>query len=105
MQVLEQQLELVPEDVRARILLADDYGYLGGKKPSAIWRWQVTRRPNDRMVLYNACTCGVLERKAETLETLRRAKDAGYANLDWIRRDPDLACVHDTPELKALCGS
>ena len=104
MQVLEQQLELVPEDVRARILLAADYGYLG-REEDAVRHLEmaVTLRPNDSMVLYNAaCTYGVLERKAETLEILRRAKEAGYANVDWIRRDPDLACVHDTPEFKAL---
>jgi serine/threonine protein kinase/Tfp pilus assembly protein PilF len=107
MQVLEQQLELVPEDVRARILLAADYGYLG-REEDAVRHLQmaVTLRPNDPMILYNAaCTYGVLGRKAETMETLRRAKETGYANVDWIRKDPDLACVHDTPEFKALFGS
>jgi len=107
MQVLEQQLELVPEDVRARILLASDYAYLG-REEDAIRHLQmaVTLRPNDPMVLYNAaCTYGVLGRKAETLETLKRAKDSGYANEDWIRKDPDLACVQDTPEFKTLFGT
>ena len=107
MKVLEQQLELVPEDVRARILLAADYGSLG-REEDAIRHLQmaVALRPNDPSVLYNAaCTYGVLERKAEALEMLKRAKDAGYANVDWIRKDPDLACIHDTPEFKALFGS
>jgi len=107
MQVLEQQLELMPEDVRARILLAADYAYLG-REEDAVRHLQmaVALRPNDPMVLYNAaCTYGVLGRKAETLETLKRAKEAGYANLDWIRKDPDLACVRDTPEFKVLFGS
>jgi len=107
MQVLEQQLELVPEDVRARILLAADYAYLG-REEDAVRHLQmaVTLRPNDPMVLYNAaCTYGVLGRKPETLETLKRAKENGYANVDWIRKDPDLACVQDTPEFKALFGS
>jgi tetratricopeptide (TPR) repeat protein len=107
MQVLEQQLELVPEDVRARILLASDYAYLGrGEDAIRHLQMAVALRPNDPMVLYNAaCAYGVLQRKGETLETLKRAKEAGYANVDWIRKDPDLACVHDTPEFKALFGS
>jgi len=107
MKVLEQQLELVPEDVRARILLAADYGSLG-REEDAIRHLQmaVALRPNDPSVLYNAaCTYGVLGRKAETLETLKRAKEAGYANVDWIRKDPDLACVQDTPEFQALFGN
>jgi len=107
MKVLEHQLELVPEDVRARVLLASDYAYLGREEDATRHlQMAVTLRPNDPMVLYNAaCTYGVLGRKTETLEMLRRAKESGYANLDWIRKDPDLACVHDTPEFKALFGS
>jgi hypothetical protein len=55
--------------------------------------------------LYNAaCTYGILKRKAEALEHLRKAKDKGYANLDWASRDPDLACLQDEPEFQALVG-
>jgi non-specific serine/threonine protein kinase len=107
MKVLEQQLELVPEDVRARILLAADYGSLG-REQDAVRHLQmaVALRPGDASILYNAaCTYGVLGRKAETMEMLMRAKEAGYANVDWIRKDPDLACVQDTPEFKALFGT
>ena len=107
MRVLEQQLELVPVDVRARILLAADYGSLG-REEDAIRHLQmaVALRPGDASILYNAaCTYGTLQRKAEALEMLKRAKDAGYANVDWIRKDPDLACIQDTQEFKALFGS
>ena len=66
----------------------------------------VALRPNDPSVLYNAaCTYGTLQRQAEALEMLKRAKENGYANVDWIRKDPDLACIHDTPEFKALYGN
>jgi serine/threonine protein kinase/Tfp pilus assembly protein PilF len=106
-QVMEKQLELVPEDVRARILLAATYPHLG-RDEDAVRQLQmaVALRPNDSSVLYNAaCTYGVLQRKAETLETLKRAKENGYSNFDWARKDPDLACVHDTQEFKALFGT
>jgi len=102
--VLEQQLKEVPEDVRARILLAADYA-LSGRGGDAERELQkaVDLRPQDSNILYNAaCTYGVLKRKPEAIEMLRRAKTAGYANPDWIRRDPDLACLHGEPEFEKL---
>jgi serine/threonine protein kinase/Flp pilus assembly protein TadD len=102
--ILERQLEAVPEDVRARVLLAADYANLG-RKDDAIRHAEmaVALRPNDANVLYNAaCTFGVLGKRSEALAMIRRAKEAGYANTDWPRIDPDLACLHDDPEFKSL---
>jgi serine/threonine protein kinase/Flp pilus assembly protein TadD len=102
--VLQQQLLGVPEDVRARILLACDYASTG-REEEAIRELQkaVDLRPHDSNILYNAaCTYGVMKRKAEAIEMLRRAKAAGYTNPDWIRRDPDLACLHGEPEFEKL---
>ena len=103
---LERQLELVPEDVRARILLAANYATTG-READATRHLQtaVALRPGDGSTLYNAaCTYGILQKRAEALDTLRRARDAGYSNLEWASRDPDLACLHDDPEFKRLCG-
>ena len=76
MKVLRQQLELVPEDVRARILLATNLAHFGQEADESIRHLQtaVALRPNDSNTLYNAaCTYGVLGKKAEALETLRKA--------------------------------
>jgi non-specific serine/threonine protein kinase len=102
--ILERQLETVPEDVRARVLLAADYANLGRKEDAVRHaEMAVALRPSDGNVLYNAaCTYGVLSRKSEALAMIRRAKEAGYANTDWPRIDPDLACIHDDPEFKSL---
>jgi serine/threonine protein kinase/cytochrome c-type biogenesis protein CcmH/NrfG len=103
-QVLERQLEMVPEDVRARILLASNYANIG-RADDAVRQAEmaVALRPNDSNVLYNAaCTYGVLGRKTECMECLRKAKDAGFLNYDWIRRDPDLQCVQGDPEFESL---
>ncbi len=105
--VLRQQLELVPEDVRARILLAN---HLAGSKEGAdesIRHLQtaVALRPNDGNTLYNAaCTYGLLGKKAEALETLRKAFAAGYGNLNWAAKDSDLDCLHGDPEFQKLVG-
>ena len=60
--VLRQQLELVPEDVRARILLANLLGSSGEAEESVRQlQTAVALRPNDGNILYNAaCTYGVL---------------------------------------------
>jgi serine/threonine protein kinase/Tfp pilus assembly protein PilF len=104
--VLRQQLEIVPEDVRARILLASNLAYFG-EKEEAVRHLQtaVALRPNDGNTLYNAaCTYGILLRKAEALETLKRAFTAGYGNPNWAAQDSDLDCLHDDPEFQKLVG-
>jgi serine/threonine protein kinase len=104
--VLQQQLERVPEDVRARILLASNLAD-AGLEDECVRHLQtaVALRPNDSNILYNAaCTYGVLKRKADALETLKKALAAGYGNLPWMAQDPDLDCLHDEPEFRRLVG-
>jgi tetratricopeptide (TPR) repeat protein len=99
---LNAQLELVPDDVRARILLATMYAALGDKDGAIRELGSAVKlRPNDANVLYNAaCTYGVLQMKAEAMDKLKLAKAAGWRNMDWIARDPDLKCLHDEPEFQ-----
>jgi serine/threonine protein kinase/Tfp pilus assembly protein PilF len=104
--VLRKQLETVPEDVRARILLATNLAN-SGNADEAIrhLRTAVALRPNDGNTLYNAaCTYGCLKMKTEALDTLKRAIAAGYGNSNWAARDPDLNCLHDNAEFRKLVG-
>jgi tetratricopeptide (TPR) repeat protein len=105
--IFRQQLELVPEDVRARILLAGYLAYLEPDHDECIRHLQtaVALRPGDSNTLYNAaCTYGILKKKADALETLKKAFAAGYGNADWAAKDPDLHCLHDDPEFQKLVG-
>ena len=105
--VLRQQLELVPEDVRARILLATNLANYKEDADESMRHLQtaVALRPGDPNTLYNAaCTYGVLAKKKEALETLKKAIAAGYGNLNWASRDSDLDCLHDDPEFRSLVG-
>jgi serine/threonine protein kinase/Flp pilus assembly protein TadD len=105
--MLERQLELVPEDVRARSLLAADYANSGRADDAARHlEMTIALRPNDSNVLYNAaCTYGILGKRAETLELLRRALAAGYANFAWPHQDPDLKFLHNDPDFLKLFPS
>jgi non-specific serine/threonine protein kinase len=104
--VLRQQLEMVPEDVRARVLLSANLAYFGEAEESVRHlQTAVALRPNDGNTLYNAaCTYGILRKKAEALETLKKAFAAGYGNLNWAAKDSDFECLHDDPEFRKLVG-
>jgi serine/threonine protein kinase/Flp pilus assembly protein TadD len=105
--VLRQQLELVPEDVRARILLAAGLANFKQDTDESIRHLQtaVALRPGDPNTLYNAaCTYGLLGKKAEALETLKKCFAAGYSNRNWAANDSDLDCLHDDPEFRKLVG-
>jgi len=104
---LEQQLEMVPEDVRARILLASVCTQFGdGDRGIAELRKAIALRPDDSNILFNAaCVYGRLSRKTEALEMLRKARQHGYHNVAWLARDPDLACLREEPEFKSLLGT
>ncbi len=104
---LEQQLEVVPEDVRARMLLACMHANLG-MQDDAVRQLQtaVALRPNDSNVLYNAsCTYSLLHKKPEALEMLAGAIKAGWSNMDWVLNDPDLVNIRDDPEFKRLTSA
>ncbi len=102
---LRQQLEIVPEDVRARILLATQLASFKEHEDETIRHLQtaVALRPGDPSTLYNAaCTYGVLGKKTEALETLKKSFAAGYSNHDWAANDTDLDCLHGDPEFQKL---
>jgi serine/threonine protein kinase/Flp pilus assembly protein TadD len=102
--ILKNQVEWVPEDVRARILLAVHHAR-GGEAEAAIAEVQkaVSLRPDDSAILYNAaCVCGILGRKEEALNLLKKAGTAGLSKWDWVRLDPDLACLQHDPEFQSL---
>ncbi|HEY3204101.1 MAG TPA: protein kinase, partial [Thermoanaerobaculia bacterium] len=100
--VLRQQLELVPEDVRARILLSSYLAWFGEVEESIRHlQTAVALRPGDANTLYNAaCTYGLLGKKAEALETIKKAFLAGYSDPNWAANDSDLDCLHDDPEFQ-----
>jgi non-specific serine/threonine protein kinase len=101
---LEHHLKQVPEDARARVLMATDYAELG-RVEDAIRELNMSMalRANEPSILYNAaCTYAILNRKREALETIKKAWEAGFKDSVWARRDPDLALLHDEPEFQRL---
>ena len=101
---LENHLKQVPEDARARILLAGCYSDWG-RVDDALRElaMALTLRSNEASILYNAaCVHCLLNRKTEALDALRKAWDAGFQDSRWARRDPDIAILHGEPEFERL---
>jgi serine/threonine protein kinase/cytochrome c-type biogenesis protein CcmH/NrfG len=103
-QVYEKHIETVPEDPRARVLLANNYA-AADRYDDAIREanFAMALRPHDAMVAYNvACAFGKMGKKTECLDALRRAWTNGWRDSRWIRRDPDLELLHHDPEFDRL---
>ena len=101
---LEHHMKQVPEDARARILLGGNYAELGREEDALReLNLAVTLRANEASILYNAaCVYCLLNKKAEALDALRKAWEAGSKDAVWTRRDPDLAMLHGDPEFERL---
>jgi non-specific serine/threonine protein kinase len=103
-QVIETHLKKVPEDARARTILAGYYAEVGQVEDATREaELAMALRPNEGTVLYNvACVFCQLDKKEEALASLSKAWEAGFRDPDWARRDPDLALVHGDPEFDKL---
>ena len=103
-QVMDAHLRTVPEDSRARAILASDYAALD--RPEDAIReanLSMTLRPDDATVLYNvACVFCNLKKTDEALDVLGKAWEAGFKDPVWARRDPDLTILHGDPEFERL---
>jgi non-specific serine/threonine protein kinase len=103
-EVLEAHLKKVPEDARARTLLAGDYAAVGRiEDADREANLAMALRPNEATVLYNlACVFCGLNRQEQAMTALRKAWDGGFKDPQWVRRDPDLASLHGNPEFERL---
>jgi non-specific serine/threonine protein kinase len=102
--IYEEHIKKVPEDARARVLLASDYAKQGrmeeAKREADM---AMALRPDDTMILYNtACVFCAMNNPADALIAVKKAWEAGFRDATWTRQDPDLAILHGTPEFERL---
>ena len=102
--VYSEHLRKVPEDARARILLALNFAQVGrNEEATREANLAMALRPDDAIIMYNvACLFGSLGNKAETMTAIRKAWEAGFRDSTWTRQDPDLALLHGDPEFEKL---
>lgn len=59
--------------------------------------------PEDEVALYNlACSLALMNRVNESVETLRRAIECGYDDLEYLLMDSDLDSLREDPEYLQL---
>jgi tetratricopeptide (TPR) repeat protein len=103
-QIVEQRLELNPDDTRALIFGAGSLGALGEVDRAAEMASQALAiDPEDPGLLYNvACTFSQIGKLDDAIEVLERAVDKGMGHKEWIENDPDLAAIRGTPRYEAI---
>jgi len=102
--IYEAALKKVPEDARARVLLAANFAEQGRvEEAKREAEMAMILRPDDSMILYNsACVLCSLKDEARALIAIRKAWEAGYRDATWTRQDPDLEILHGNPEFERL---
>ena len=102
--IYAEQVKKVPEDARARVLLAGDYARQGRfEEAKREANMGMLLRPDDSMILYNAACvyCG-MNNLSDALIAIKKAWESGYRDPIWTRQDPDLAMLHGDPEFDRL---
>lgn len=103
-EIYESHLKKVPEDARARVLLAGDYATQGRfDDATREATMAMVLRPDDSMILYNtACVFCAMDKKSDALIAIKKAWESGYRDATWTRQDPDLAVLHGDPDFEKL---
>jgi serine/threonine protein kinase/Flp pilus assembly protein TadD len=104
LQIMEERLELNPDDTRALILGSSALATLGERERAIEMATQaLALDPDDPGMLYNvACTYSQLGKLDEAISVLERAVGKGYHNKDWMEHDPDLEPIKSSPRYQAL---
>ena len=104
LKVVEEHLQLNPDDVRALYLCAGAYIRLGDQERGLeMARRVLAMEPADVHTLYNlACIFSLAGKIDEALGSLEKAVQTGYAQKEWIVNDSDLDLLRGHPRYQAL---
>jgi non-specific serine/threonine protein kinase len=103
-QALEAHLGNVPDDARARTLLAGSYADLDRSEDALREiNLAMSLRPNDGIVLYNiACVLSRIGKKEEAIRALAKSNEMTVIYPEWVRSDPDLEPLRGHPEFERM---
>ena len=104
LEIIEQHLELNPDDARALYLGAGALIEFGERERGLEWASRALAiDPEDSAVLYNvACVNSRLGEIEKAVDYLEKAIKAGFAHQEWIEHDSDLDPLRDHPRFQAL---
>jgi len=102
--LIEQRLDLNPDDARAYNLGATTLAKLGNIPRSLEFAAKsLSIEPDDPLVLYNvACLHALTDKREEALGYLERAVANGFGHKESMANDPDLDSIRKTPWFQAI---
>lgn len=105
--LVEQRLERVPDDPRARYLGANALVALGERDRGLAWaRMARDLDPEDPMLLYNlGCIHALAGDPSEALTCLERAVAGGLSQKNWLLHDGDLDSIRSEPRFQSLLAA
>lgn len=105
--LVEQRLQRVPDDVRARYLGANALVALGEREKGLAWaRMARSMDPSDPMLLYNlSCIHALAGDPDEALICLELAVTGGLSQKDWLLHDSDLDSLRPLEGFQRLIAS
>ena len=104
LQLIQQHLQMNPDDARARYLGAVSFANLGEKGKAIQWAEMALSAGQDEPnVLYNvACTFAQVGEHDRAMDLLEQAAKLGWGDRAWIENDSDLVSLQDNPRFKKL---
>lgn len=102
--LIEQHLQLAPDDARARYFGAVTLASMGQCDKALEWAdLALETDENESNVLYNiACVFAQLGEHERGMELLERAVELGWRDRAWLETDSDLASLREMPRFKGL---
>lgn len=100
LEVYQRYISQHPDDSRAHIFYANDLAR-ANKIPEAKAEMEkaIELSPTDTLMLYNvACFMSLVGDLKGSMKYILKAFENGYANYEWMKRDPDLNNIRNEPE-------
>ncbi|MGA7296102.1 MAG: tetratricopeptide repeat protein [Rhodanobacteraceae bacterium] len=102
--LIEQHLQMAPDDARARYFGAITLASMGDRERALEWAdMALESNENESNVVYNiACVFAQLGESERGMDLLERAVGLGWRDRAWLETDSDLACLRGMPRFTAL---
>jgi tetratricopeptide (TPR) repeat protein len=101
--LIEERLELNPDDPRAWSLAATNYANLGERERAEEAAKRALAIDDDALTYYNvACTYALLKDEDKALDHLEAAIAKGYHHKEWLSHDTDFDFVRESARYRRI---
>lgn len=104
LEFLQDVARRLPEDTEVMRALGDLYTKTGAYAEGLQMDERLSRLcAEDPLVWYNlACSLALSGRVDDAIESLNKAVELGYDDYEWMKKDSDLASLHDDPRFQSI---